>query len=83
MFNSMEKFKKILEFLTPQPVWVRIVVIVIAVLVSVCLLFSSCGITRAVVCGTAEGNVTEIKITTNNPTTVDASPNVSLSSKPE
>lgn len=79
----MVNFKKILEFLISRPVWVRIVVIVITVLVSVCLLFSSCGITRAVVRGTAEGNVTEIKITTNNPTTVDASPNVSLSSKPE
>lgn len=82
----MDRLKKLMEFLSPLPVWLRVVVVaLISVIVSLCLCLSvsSCGITRAVVRGTAEGNVTEIKITTNNPTSVDASPNVSLSSKPE
>lgn len=82
----MQRIKKLLEFLSPLPLWLRVVVVAfITVIISLCLCLSvsSCGITRAVVRGTAEGNVTEIKITTNNPTTVDASPNVSLTSKPE
>lgn len=81
----MEKIKKLLEFLSPLPAWLRVfIVALVTAVVSVCVLMSasSCGITRAVVRGTAEGNVTEIKITTNNQTSVDASPNVSLSSKP-
>ena len=36
----------------------------------------SCGTTRAVVHNGAHGTSTEIRITTNNPTTVTASPNV-------
>ncbi len=39
---------------------------------------SSCGVTKAVVKGSAEGAVTEIKITTNNPTSVTTTPNVEL-----
>lgn len=42
--------------------------------------FSSCGTTRAVVHNGASGTTTEIKITTNNPTSVSASPNVSFNS---
>lgn len=46
------------------------------------LFFSSCGTTHAVVRNGASGTTTEIRITTNNPTSVDASPNVSLN-KPD
>lgn len=76
---------KFIGWLNKLPLWLRaIVLVLVAALVLIASIsMSSCGITRAVVRGTAEGNVTEIKITTNNPTTVDASPNVSLSSRPE
>lgn len=45
------------------------------------LLTCSCGITRASVRNLAEGTTTEIKITTSNPTSVSASPNVELTPK--
>lgn len=45
------------------------------------LFFSSCGTTHAVVRNGANGTSTEIRITTNNPTSVDASPNVSFNKK--
>ena len=38
----------------------------------------SCGVTRAVVHNGATGTTTEIKISTSNPTTVTASPNVTI-----
>ena len=43
--------------------------------------FTSCGVTRATVKNGAAGTSTEIKITTNNPTSVNASPNVSFNQK--
>lgn len=75
----MEKLKKLLDFLSPFPVWLRIVIVVlIAALMSICTILSvsSCGTTRAVVHNGATGTATEIKITTNNPTSVTATPNV-------
>lgn len=73
----MEKIKKLLAFLAPLPRWARIlVVVVIATVVAVVL--SSCGVTRAVVHNGATGTSTEIKITTSNPTTVTATPNVTI-----
>lgn len=42
------------------------------------IFFSSCGTTRAVVHNGTDSAVTSITITTNNPTSVTASPNVSL-----
>lgn len=57
----------------------KILTILIIVMASIILFFfSSCGTTRAVVHNGAHGTSTEIKITTNNPTTVTATPNVSL-----
>lgn len=53
-------------------------ILAIILLLVVSLFFSSCGTTRAVVHNGAHGTSTEIKITTNNPTTVTATPNVSL-----
>lgn len=53
----------------------------IALLVSIgaaALGLTSCGVTRAVVHNGATGTVTEIKITTSNPTSVSASPNVQI-----
>ena len=51
----------------------------IAVIVFIASLsLSACGTTRAVVHNGATGTSTEIRITTNNPTSVTASPNVEL-----
>lgn len=57
------------------PLWIRAVVLV---LVAAFAFFMSvgCGVTRAVVHNGATGTTTEIKISTSNPTTVTASPNV-------
>lgn len=54
-----------------------VIAIVIALIVAV-FFSSSCGLTKAVVKNGADGTTTEIKITTNNPTSVTANPNVSL-----
>lgn len=54
-------------------------IIAIVVALVVYLFFtSSCGLTKAVVTNRADGTTTEIKITTNNPTSVTANPNVTL-----
>lgn len=69
-----------LTFLKTLPVVGKIFSIVAIIIILVVALFftSSCGTTRAVVKNGATGTTTEIKITTNNPTSVEASPNVSL-----
>lgn len=76
----METLKKLLEWLKPLPLWLRAVVL--ALLAALALIasmsLSACGTTRAVVHNGATGTSTEIRITTNNPTSVTASPNVEL-----
>lgn len=82
----MDKIKKLLTFLAPLPLWLRVIVVgVVSALVSLCVLMSasSCGTTRAVVHNGASGTSTEIRITTNNPTSVTASPNVELKHSPD
>lgn len=75
----MDKIKAILEFLAPIPRWARIIILaVIGAILAFCM--TSCGLTRAVVHNGASGTSTEIRITTNNPTSVTASPNVELKS---
>lgn len=56
------------------------IISVIAILLAfiVMIFFSGCGTTKAIVKNGADGTTTEIKITTNNPTSVTATPNVSL-----
>lgn len=76
----METITKIFAWLKTLPIWLR--AIVLALIAALVLIFStgfvSCGTTRAVVHNGASGTATEIKITTNNPTSVTASPNVEL-----
>lgn len=76
----METITKIFKWLQTLPIWLRAVVL--ALIAALVLIFSmsfvSCGTTRAVVHNGASGTATEIKITTNNPTSVTASPNVEL-----
>lgn len=42
------------------------------------LLTTSCGTTRATIVNRADATSTELKITTNNPTTVNVDPNTSI-----
>lgn len=72
----MEKIKAFFSWLKGQALWLRIVLMVLLSAAVVILTCASCGTTRAVVHNGAHGTSTEIKITTANPTTVTASPNV-------
>lgn len=76
----MEKFTKFFNWLQTFPLWIRAVILAFLAAISflVSMSFTSCGTTRAVVHNGASGTSTEIKITTNNPTSVTASPNVEL-----
>lgn len=71
----------LLEFLKTLPVWLRAIVLALiaSLVLIVSMSISACGTTRAVVHNGAHGTATEIKITTNNPTSVTATPNVNLS----
>lgn len=78
--NEIQKVKNILQVFLKMPKiyrWISIIALLFA-LGSAALGLSSCGTTRAVVHNGATGSVTEIKITTNNPTSVQASPNVQI-----
>lgn len=76
----MENLKLFFAWLQKFPLWIR--AILLALLAGVALIasmsVSACGTTRAVVHNGAHGTSTEIRITTNNPTSVTASPNVSF-----
>lgn len=76
----MENASKFISWLKSLPVWLRAVVLalVAGLLLIASISFSACGLTRAVVHNGANGTSTEIRITTNNPTSVSASPNVTL-----
>lgn len=50
----------------------------IVLMMIIIIFFNSCGTTRAVVHNGTDSAVTTITISTNNPTSVQASPNVSL-----
>lgn len=77
----MEKFTQFFSWLKTLPVFLRAVVLILvsALVLIASMSLSACGQTKAVVKNGASGVSTEIKITTNNPITVSASPNVSLS----
>lgn len=78
--NETEKVNSILKAFKEMPPltrWISIIAIAVALAASAIGL-TSCGSTRAVVHNGATGTTTEIRITTNNPTSVTASPNVQL-----
>ena len=78
--NEIQKVNFILKVfreMSPLTRWISIIAIAIALAASAIGL-TSCGTTRAVVHNGASGTTTEIRITTNNPTSVTASPNVQL-----
>lgn len=74
----MDNIIKFWNWLQTLPVWLRAVALaLIAALAFIASMsMTSCGTTRAVVHNGATGTSTEIKITTSNPTSVTASPNV-------
>ena len=65
------------------PILGKVISLLIAALVAalVIFFFPSCGSTRVVVRNGTEQAQTSIQVTTNNPTSVDASPNVSIDFK--
>ena len=68
------------QWLKTLPVWLRAIVLVLisALVLIASMSLSACGTTRATVKNGATGTTTEIRITTNNPTSVQTTPNVSL-----
>lgn len=82
----MENLKKLLEFLFPLPVWLRVVIAaLVTVVLSVCFLLtactiaSSCGITQSVVNNIdSDGNTIEMGVTPSTTTSTTASPNLNF-----
>lgn len=76
----MENISKFWLWLKALPLWLRSVVLVLlsALALIASMNFCACGVTRAVVHNGADGTSTEIKITTNNPTSVSTSANLNV-----
>lgn len=82
----MEKLKKLLDFLSPLPAWLRVVIAaLVTVVVSVCVLLtactmaSSCGITQSVVNNIeSDGNTIEMGVTPSTTTSTTASPEIPI-----
>lgn len=82
----MEKLKKLLDFLSPLPAWLRIVIaalvttiVSICVLMTACTMASSCGITQSVVNNIeSDGNTIEMGVTPSTTTSTTASPDISF-----
>lgn len=72
--------KTFYSWLKTLPVWLRAIVLALlsALVLIASMNISACGTTRATVKNGATGTSTEIRITTNNPTSVQTTPNVSL-----
>ena len=78
--NSTNKVTSILKALQGMPKifrWISIIALSVC-LAAAALGLTSCGLTRATVQNRATGTVTEIKITTSNPTSGHASPNLDI-----
>ena len=82
----MEKLKKLLDFLSPLPAWLRVVIAaLVTVVLSVCVLMSastvvsSCGTTQSVVNNIAsDGNTIEMGVTPSTTTSTTASPTITI-----
>ncbi len=82
----MEKLKKLLDFLSPLPPWLRVVVaalvtalVSVCVLMTACTVLSSCGITQSVVNNIeSDGNTIEMGVTPSTTTSTTANPNIDL-----
>lgn len=72
-----EKIKSLLknnEFLKA----LKDVAVAVVAMVSLAISLTSCGVTKATIQRPAEGTVTTVTITTNNPITTNTTPNVNL-----
>lgn len=76
----MDNIKKFLSWLKILPVTLRaLVLLAIGVIVLIASMsLSACGTTKVTVRNGADSTSTSISVQTNNPTSVDASPKVSL-----
>lgn len=83
----MEKLKKLLDFLSPLPPWLRVViaalvtaVISICYLMTACTIVSSCGITQSTVNNIqSDNNTIEMGVTPSTTTSTTASPTLNYS----
>ena len=77
---NMQKFLDLLNFLRTLPTAGKILSLIAIVIISAIAMFffSSCGTTQAIVRTSADSASTTISISTNNPTDVGITPNVSL-----
>lgn len=82
----MEKLKNLLDFLSPLPAWLRVIIVaLVTVVISVCVLMtactmaSSCGITQSVVNNIdSDGNTIEMGVTPSTTTSTTVSPEVPI-----
>lgn len=82
----MEKLKKLLEYLSPLPAWLRVVIAaLVTVVVSFCVLMtsctfaSSCGITQSVVNNIqSDDNTIDMGVTPSTTTSTTASPTLNF-----
>ena len=78
----MENLKKLLQFLGPLPVWLRVIVASLVVAaISLCLLLSSvaCGVTQTVVNNNdSEGNSISMSVNPSQQTSSTINPQIDL-----
>lgn len=83
----MEKLKQLLDFLSPLPAWLRVVIaalvtaiVSVCILMTACTMFASCGITQSVVNNIeSDGNTIEMGVTPSTTTSTTASPTLNYS----
>ena len=80
MIYPMKNLKPLVEFISRLPITGKVLTTILIMIVSVIIIFflPACGSTRVVVRNGSESAETTIAVTTNNPTSVTASPNVTL-----
>lgn len=82
----MDNLKKLLQFLSPLPFWLRVVIAaLVTVVLSICFVMtacsmaSSCGITQSVVNNIqSDGNTIEMGVTPSTTTSTTASPTLNF-----
>lgn len=83
----MEKkdfIQTILTWLSSAPVWAKISLPLLLAVLAILILLASCGSTvRATVTNRAEGVTTTVSVTTNNPSTVNVSPDTDVKFNPK
>lgn len=72
--------QKLLKMLKSKEFWkaAKDVAVAVGALVAVIISLTSCGVTKATIQRPAEGTVTTVTITTNNPISTNTNPNVNF-----